>query len=476
MFTLMLADDEELSRYALKTLISKNFDNVTVVAEAQSGTEAVELYRKHRPDGVIMDIRIPGKNGLVASKEILYEFPDASIIICSAYDHFSYVSQALDLGIKGYMLKPIRQDEAVEKIMRLFGVKNSPLQSLAESQALCLMVSGLMGEDMRVSLNRYYGSIESGVLCCFEVQNGEPEKLLEEISYYFKKHVPKMCSCLAGVVGKRIAGYIFPKSDACLIYRCIDDLLGEQKDVLNGRYLAVDHGEWAQTWGELCAHANAVSSSALEKGECVETLLSKLRSGDRTGFEEALNLWLNQFQKQDFQTALEHSVKLLSLMQHQLEKLDLRTGQMGLLQFIGENASGDKALLETQLKNAAEVMLLTVEHEHKSQTSVLNEIYNLITDESLAYISLESLADEMGISPQYLSRSFKDKTGMNFIEYVTLKRMEKAYRLIRMQNVSVREIAQSCGYNDIAYFNRMFKKTFGVTPVDCRRKTDEQKV
>lgn len=111
MIRVVIVDDEDLSRYAIRKLLSDSFVDVSVVGEAVNGQEAVQLIRELRPDLVIMDVRLPGLDGLEASRRIVKIHQKVRIIIVSAYDDFSYAQKALNLGLAGYMLKPVTEED-----------------------------------------------------------------------------------------------------------------------------------------------------------------------------------------------------------------------------------------------------------------------------------------------------------------------------------------------------------------------------
>lgn len=120
MKTVMIVDDEPLTRYALRKLISNNFPELEVVAEVDNGLDAVTKARKLVPDLTFMDIKMPGQTGIEASEQILDELPGLHIIILTAYDHFfSYIQKALEIGVEGYLLKPISKDIVVRKITEI---------------------------------------------------------------------------------------------------------------------------------------------------------------------------------------------------------------------------------------------------------------------------------------------------------------------------------------------------------------------
>lgn len=112
MATVLITDDSVLMRRNLKTIFTKAGHEV--VAEATNGLQAFQMYEKHRPDIVTMDITMPVVNGIDAVKNIMTAYPDAKIIMISGLDQKNMVFQSLELGAKYYILKPI----TVEKVMK----------------------------------------------------------------------------------------------------------------------------------------------------------------------------------------------------------------------------------------------------------------------------------------------------------------------------------------------------------------------
>ena len=83
-------------------------------------------------------------------------------------------------------------------------------------------------------------------------------------------------------------------------------------------------------------------------------------------------------------------------------------------------------------------------------------------------ISLDDVSKVVNISPYYFSKIFKEESGLNFIEYLTNIRIDKAKNLLENSNLSIKEICVSCGYSDPNYFSRSFKKNVGVTPTEYK--------
>ena len=101
---IIIVDDDSLVAGALKTILEINED-VNVVATGSDGQEACELYRKHQPDILLMDIRMKNMSGLEAATVILQEFPQANILLLTTFSDDEYIIKALRLGARGYLLK-----------------------------------------------------------------------------------------------------------------------------------------------------------------------------------------------------------------------------------------------------------------------------------------------------------------------------------------------------------------------------------
>jgi DNA-binding NarL/FixJ family response regulator len=113
--TVLIADDHEVFRRGLRDLLTKNFD---VVAEAREGGEAVDKALSHKPDVVIMDISMPGMNGIEAAREIKAKLPKTGVVVISATDEDEHVFEAIEAGVSGYIVKDDTPQSMIEAIQR----------------------------------------------------------------------------------------------------------------------------------------------------------------------------------------------------------------------------------------------------------------------------------------------------------------------------------------------------------------------
>lgn len=120
---ILIADDHAMVRDGVKNLIQQNKD-LTVIGEAKSGNETLELFDKLQPDLVILDISMPDMNGMEVSKAILEKNPNANIVILSMYEDEDYISRCLEYGVKGYVVKNESGSELDYAIKSVLSGKN----------------------------------------------------------------------------------------------------------------------------------------------------------------------------------------------------------------------------------------------------------------------------------------------------------------------------------------------------------------
>jgi two-component system NarL family response regulator len=164
---ILVAEDHLVARVGVSTIVNMQPD-MTVVAEASNGQQAVELFRKHRPDVTLLDMRMPGMGGVEAATAIRAEFPAARMIALTTYGGDEDIRRALAAGVLAYLTKDVLHDELLKAIRAvnegqtylpaavaasLAAQLPRPELSAREVQVLELIVRGLPNKQIAYTLN-----------------------------------------------------------------------------------------------------------------------------------------------------------------------------------------------------------------------------------------------------------------------------------------------------------------------------------
>lgn len=115
MTRVVLVDDQTLIRQGIRMLLSTE-PGIEVIGEAASGSEALVIVEKLRPEVVLMDVRMPGMDGVAATREITARNPEIGVIILTTFDDEEYIFEGLRAGARGYLLKDISSEEMAEAV------------------------------------------------------------------------------------------------------------------------------------------------------------------------------------------------------------------------------------------------------------------------------------------------------------------------------------------------------------------------
>jgi two-component system NarL family response regulator len=163
---ILVAEDHLVARVGVSAIVNMQPD-MTVVAEASNGQQALELYRQHRPDVALLDIRMPGMSGVEAAAAIRAEFPGARMIALTTYGGDEDIRRALAAGVQAYLTKDVLHDELLNAIRAVAAgqtylpaavaavaaLSPRPDLSARELQVLELIVQGLANKQIAYALD-----------------------------------------------------------------------------------------------------------------------------------------------------------------------------------------------------------------------------------------------------------------------------------------------------------------------------------
>lgn len=162
---LLVVDDEALVRSTVASIVARGQLDVGPILEAGDGSEAIDLARRARPDIMLIDVKMPGIDGLEATRVIRSEQPDIQVILLSAYDEFAFAQQAVRLGAVDYLLKPVRPATLLETLTRTRdSVARARLHQREASQA-----SGRLRDTLPLAEAKLVHDLVSGMVVDHDV-------------------------------------------------------------------------------------------------------------------------------------------------------------------------------------------------------------------------------------------------------------------------------------------------------------------
>lgn len=529
MYKIMLADDEGIVIDALTFIIEKNFGEKCSIEYAKTGRSVIELAERMRPDIAIMDIQMPGINGIQAMQEIKRFSPGTLFIVLSAYDRFEYAKKAMEIGVLEYINKPIEKStivsvlsKAMAEVDKIRDKRSNDLLIREKLETVVPMIengfiySVMFQENFADQIDNYKHllGIEENYGCMLVIRYGE-ESGTGELTNVVGTSV-RVQSCyheMREIVQEFFHGVIGPMmANMLAIYVPVsEENIGEEyekrvemiesarkmvrklKERLDAKFLvgigsARPFSEAGTSYSEAIRALRNASGSVshfmdapvgcqYEDDYPIETenkMLSCVSAGNvQEAAAQATHFFDWMLDKHSGED-MDIKIKVLDFVLR-AEQIAFRNGNM-TYRF---NSRSDYLETIVGTINYEELRLWFMEKiqnatkyvaEQKDQTSlgVVDSAKEYIRAHYHKDISLDEVSRKVNISPYYFSKLFKEETGVGFVEYVTGIRMEKAKELLRTTNLSMKEICNAVGYADSNYFSRSFKKNVGVTPTEYK--------
>jgi two-component system response regulator YesN len=455
-----VADDEREVRHGIIQKI-KSVAPEAEIYDVGFGRAALKGICDVIPDLAFLDIRMPEMDGLELLAEVRRDYPQIRLIMLTGYQEFEYARRALQLGASDFLLKPADRDQLQQIIQQ------------AETDISRMVLAELEG---------YANELSDVYLSLAEIQTYNASLWFDSATYKKIRFFLRGSEELA-VLGSE-ADLLCTFSVSPFVQASICRETGSAPGVYRAReeFQEAMLREWAK-WesdrffdktrllSRLPAHN--VSKVLLQLRS---NILSSARALSLSELESQLYEWLNGVSQLELKPLRKESACLMALLDEGLVKSNeivmIDDDKIDYwLRWVHQFPSWNelKGHLQSIIPDAIQA-LKNLEDESALEGNCVDQAVAYIRQSPISGLSLENVAGVIGIHHVTLSRLFKRQTGVNFVQYVTLHRLQQAGQLLLSSKKPVREIAEEIGYTDYKYFCSLFKREFGVLPREYRNR------
>ena len=528
---LLIVDDEFWVRENLSSMLAAENLPLSLLEPAENGEDALRVMEKERPDILITDINMPFLNGNELIKIVKKRFPQMPVIVLSGYNDFAFVREALLHGAIDYLLKPVTRNALLDVLDKALSVLNgsrdrereqSEMQEklrLASSILRDGELSALIAEDApegRPGAGALALELEFAVFTLLLIKLTElPRRartgasdialLSRNVKDVLMREAREGKSVAFHNVYSRNEFILLTDLDKAGIARICEGLpdtlarcTASRASVAVSRpYYSFDRlrAAYQEAHSALMART-ALGTNSVVRAEDAQRLVVRKRVTPE--LEKRLVFALQSRDKHLAREVIFDQIGLRGCDAWLLIEVK-QTAEYAASMIIQHGDTGASPRSTLSLENIAELLGMTLDRQDTSEVcSVLEQMLDETFGESVSagasdsmrqtvrrveeyieenyfdQVSLTSLSKLFRVERSYLSKAFKQVTGSNLMLAIAKKRIEKAADYIRRRDLSLTEIGYLVGYEEYAYFNRVFRKIMGVSPSEFKARVREE--
>ncbi len=495
MLKVLLVDDEPNIRAGIKMIIPWEELGFEVCGEGENGEDGLKKIFELQPDLVLADVRMPGMTGIQLIEAAKNQGANCRFMIVSGYSDFTYAKEAISLGVEGFILKPIDEDELTENLKtvrdKILADKERTIQEsksgefLREQKIRSILMGGSDSGDIFVGCTSFDIALIEAIHP--DYSSGK-RNIVNEIKDFLRDETD--CDIVSANLLTSIAVIFRNKAE------------GEAKDILR-RFKKLHGGDIFITMGERAEKPSQIrdaylSAEALMRDRFLYSDCELLTPELRTDTEDETDLdsyadtiyafvEINDTAKlkkclDDFCLSLRKcgysaercKVACITLVMDIHAKMIKNIGEKKteqifncdmLIDNIG-SCGGLFDIIELMQQTFTEISNV---HFGKTTKSTMERVVRYIQANYDQELRLEMLAGIFGYNSAYLGKVFHQYTGENFNNYLDKIRITEAKRLLALDEYKVYKVAEMVGYTNINYFHNKFKKYVGVSPLSYKK-------
>lgn len=524
MYKILLVDDEVLVRTNLKLLLQKFSSEYTVCGEAGDGVTGLEQTNLMRPHIIFTDMKMPNMDGVEFCRKVRDSYPEITLVALSNYDDYSYVRGALKNGAVDYILKHKLSEEYLETILKELkksapaaGTTNhlteNTLNVLRQKFVSNLMAHNFLSSDEVDTTLKMLGislATTQVLPIILSIDNYTQLSQNSTIGYLstLEFSILNIGNEILGQYPSGLMTHIEKENYCILLSFCntrsqarINEMIQSVLQQLSSNYKSFLNISSSFSIGEICDNIMSVDISYRKALEAMQLrfysgnhsilhskdiavpknslsgldytlekrLLALVTNGDYNSVHENMDpIFEDMIQKKETianmqmvctdlisiitRISKKSGIPLTAIFKDQIQPNQIFTHLSTLIEV-------QNWFLES-FKNLCEEIKLQLPGDSnyvKSAIACINRDYSKT-------ISQQSVADEIGISVGYLSTIFKAETGQGFSDYLNSVRIRNATQMLDSGEYDLHKISMECGFQDYAYFFKVFKKKVGITP------------
>jgi two-component system response regulator YesN len=528
MYNVLIVDDEPRICTGLKVFIAWEEIGFRVVDTAQDGEEALEKLSKARYNLVITDIRMPAVDGLELIKTMHTQNPSVKVLIISGYNNFEYAREAIEFGVRGYLLKPLNREDLLQNVLKVkaeldreFGnlLKSREKNNIGRERVLFDLANGnlsekdilLKSQEYSVNLNTnrfsvalleidgfshlFETDLEGANLTKFSVRNIAEEIILEnKLGYLYED--------LNGTLGILLCTDNSELSEE-LVSDCLHSICSNINKYLNIT-INIGFGDFTDKLSEVKI-SRKQARIALERRimlgkETVipyskvimyktgildlewsnETLLASIEIADKPAVENEVERVINEISMKCFPKEIIYGIVYNIILGICAVVKGYNGDATELLNLNDINIIKDEFTNMTKLKQwLLSICIKTCDYnmelQERKSSSIFSQIRKYIDENYNEDLSLKSLADVFYMNPAYMGRLFKNNMGENFNDYLNKVRIAEVKKRFFQKDSKIYDIIASVGYSNHEHFYRQFKRYEGRSFAEFKEHMNKQK-
>lgn len=493
---ILIGEDEEIERESLREIITSHFQDSVYLHVARNGAEALEKYKEHHPDVVLMDINMPVLNGLEAIQEMKSCNCESVYIILTSYDYFSYAQKAIRLGVEEFLLKPANANQIMNAVSKALGKIH--VQHNEESQASMLLEKF---QEMRPTME---------LQCLYTILSKNNEIVIQQELRKLNIHAHSGVCFVIHTQAQQTISFDKLKEDICdMGYACLNGYMNKMhvffilsngelrsEDLQIIEYVMARHHlqnleigigsvqqnlenfytSYIQAMNDLHVHQQdeplyirqIVKNDQRQQDnsiqEFVDELLTCFLRHDDEKLHSLVHAYASLLLMKDMETIYQEVELILQKLIDKLEKQYQQEIDRETLPHFELQEEQKYQNLEIQFLFILNTLFRPLKNTSYHQSNALvKKALHYIQHNFRKPISLNDVAKELQVTPFYVSKILKQYNDKNFTDLVSEYRIEEAKKYLR-KGERVKEVAFAVGFQSQSYFAKTFKKQVGVTP------------